>query len=159
MIYKKFFQATICTMIASISALTTHIYVMKWMQPYINAIIEQVTKEGINFNPDPSTYSWIVIGAAYLTAIAMIAVCVFLYYHAQHLIPGKTRFIKMLIVIAILFGIKGDLVRQPIMNFILSYESMDFFTSLKFVILNHIDQWVANIFLVICLVYLCPKKT
>lgn len=159
MVYKKFFQATICTLVASVSALTTHIYVMKWLQPYINAIVEQGIKQGINFNPDPSTYSWIIIGAAYLTAIAMVAVYVFLYYHAQHLISGKTRFMKILIVIAIIFGIGGDLVRQPIMDFISLSGSMDFFTSFRLVTLNHIDKWLANIFLAICLVYLCPKKT
>ena len=127
-------------------------------KPYINAIIEQGTRLGINFNPDPSTYSFIVVGTAYLTAIAMIAVYVFLYYHLQYLTPGKTKFTKSLVVAAILFGIKGDLVRQPIMDFILGYESASFFVALKFVVLNHIDKWLVNIVLAFCLVYFCPKK-
>lgn len=156
--FKLLFQATACTIIAAISSLTIHIYVMRLVQPYIGAIIEQGTKQGINFNPDPSTYSFVVVGAAYLTAIAMVAAYVFLYYHVQHCIPGKTKFAKMLVVTAILFAIKGDLLREPIMNFILSYESMSFFTSLQFVALNHIDKWLSNVFLAFCLVYLCPPK-
>lgn len=147
-----------CTIIAALLSLTAHIYVMKLAQPYIDAIIQQATEQGININPDPSTYSFIVVGAAYLTAILMVAAYVFLYYHAQHLIPGKTKFTKTLVVVAILFGLKGDLVRQPIMNFIVSFESMSFVTTLKFVVLNHIDKWLANILLAFCLVYLCPKR-
>ena len=33
-------QATLCTIIVAIFALTTHIYVMKWLQPYINRVME-----------------------------------------------------------------------------------------------------------------------
>lgn len=154
----KLFQAAVCTIIATILSLTIHIYIIGLAKPYINTIIEQGTRLGINFNPDPSTYSFIIVGAAYLTAIAVIAVYVFLYYHIQYLIPGKTKFAKTFVVAAILFGIKGDLIRQPIMDFILGYESTSFLIALKFVVLNHIDKWLVNIVLAFCLVYFCPKK-
>lgn len=156
--FKQFLQASACALIAAIGSLTMHIYIRQWVQPYINAIIDQGTKAGVNFNLAPSIYSWLVIGAAYLTAIVIIALYVFLYYHVQHLIPGKTVLVRTFIVVAMLFGIKGDLLRQPIMNFIVSYESLGFFISAKLVALDHIDKWLANIFLAICLVNLCPKK-
>jgi hypothetical protein len=155
---KLLLQGAGCTIIAGLFSLTTHIYMMKLVQPYIDAIMQQASQQGINFNPDPSSYSFIVVGAAYLTAILMIAAYVFLYYHAQYMIPGKTNLTKIVAVTAILFCLKGDLIRQPIMNFIMNFESMSFITSFKLVILDHIDKWLANVLLAFCLVYFCPKK-
>ena len=148
-----------CIIVAAILSLTTHIYVMAWLQPYINAIVESGIKQGINFNPDPATYSWLVIGSSYGTAILMVGVYVFLYYHVQNFIPGKTKLAKVLIVIAVLLGIKGDLMRQPIMDFVVSSEAMNASMAFNLVVLNHLDKWLANILLTICLVYLCPKKS
>jgi hypothetical protein len=156
--FKFVVQLVACTVIAALASLTTHIYIMKFVQPCIDSIMEQAARDGINFNTDPSTYSSLIIGAAYLTAIIMIAMYVFLYYQLQNLVPGKTVLKKILFVTLILFGIKGDLIRQPIMNFIVSYELVSFFSACKFVVLNHSDKWIANILLAICLVTLCPKK-
>lgn len=152
-------KCLLCTIFATIVSLTTHIYLMKWMQPSIIAIVDQLTESGININPNPSTYSYLIIDSAYVTAAVMIGIYVFLYYQVQQLIHAKTTCMKALIVTAILFGIKGDLVRQPIMDLIMTLEWVDIFTSLKFVTLNHLDKWLANIFLSFCLVYLCPKKS
>lgn len=156
--FKWAYQITLCTLVATIFSLTTHIYVMKWLQPYVDIIISNCVQQGINFNPDPSTYSWLVVTAAYITAYMMIGVYVLLYYHAQHIIPGKNKLTKWFFLTLIIFGIKGDLIRQPIMNFIVSYESMSLYTSLIFVVLNHLDKWIANIFLAFFLVYFCPKN-
>lgn len=153
-----YFKVFVCTLLATIISLTTHIYVMKWLQPYIDVIVESCIQQGINLNQDPSTYSWLVVGAAYLTAFMMVGVYVFLYYHIQHIIPGKNELTKWLCLTLIIFGIKGDLIRQPIMNFIISYESMNFSTALTFVVLNHLDKWFTNILLAFCLVYFCPKN-
>jgi hypothetical protein len=148
------FKLFACTIMATIAALTTHIYVMKWMQPYIDMLVQ-----GMDMNPAPSTYSWLIIGSAYATAFMMIGVYTLLYYHLQHVVPGTSKLSKCLWVTLIIFAVKSEyLVRQPIMNFILSYESMSFLSALAFVVLDHIDKWLANILLAFCLVYFCPKK-
>ncbi len=152
---KKALQALICICIATGLALTTHIYAAESMKPILE-LMRSITAQG-DSSVDPSTYQPIVIFSAYATAFMMIGFLVFLYYHTQHLLLAKSKLIKVLFVTCILFGFKGDLIRQPIMNFILMYTT-GFNNAFLYVILDNIDKWLANFFLAICLVYLCPVK-
>lgn len=154
---KKAIQAFICISIATVLALTTHIYVAEWMKPFLDKLMQSGTALGGAPSTDPSTYQPIVIFSAYATAFMMIGFLVFLYYHTQHLIPEKSKLIKTLFVTSILFGFKGDLIRQPMMNFILMHTT-GFNNAFFYVILDNIDKWIANLFLAVCLVYLCPDK-
>jgi hypothetical protein len=151
---KKALQAFICTCIATGLALTTHIYVAEWMKPFLDKLI--AAQGGIP-STIPSLYPPIIIFSAYATAFLLIGFLVFLYYHTQHLIKAESRLTKILLVTCILFGFKGDLIRQPIMNFILMHTS-GFNNAFLYVILDNIDKWIANLFLATCLVYLCPYK-
>jgi hypothetical protein len=141
-----------CSIIATVVSLTTHIYVIKWLHPYLEQTMAAMQQA------DPPYYSWFVIGSAYLTATLIMGVYTFLYYHTQDLIPGKNKITKTIIVIALLFCIKGDLLRAPIMDLILNTQVAGLFTAAKFVILNYSDKWLANSLLAATLVYLCPSK-
>ena len=151
---KKALQALICTCIATGLALTTHIYVAEWMKPFLDKLI--AAQGGIP-STNPSLYPSIIIFSAYATAFLLIGFLVFLYYHTQHLIKAESRLTKILLVTCILFGFKGDLIRQPIMNFILMHTT-GFNDAFLYVILDNIDKWRANLLLALCLVYLCPYK-
>ncbi len=43
------------------------------------------------------------------------------------------------------------------MNFILMHTT-SFNNAFLYVTLDNIDKWIANLFLAVCLVYLCPQK-
>lgn len=149
---KKIYKLLFCAVLATIFALTTHIYLSEWMNPFLDSM-----SEGLNMNPDPNTYSHLIIYAAYGTAFLTTGLLVFFYYHTQHLIPGHSKWIKTLIVSAILFCVKGEPIRQPIMNIILNYN-IGIEHPFTFVALQNIDKWVALFLLAVCLVYLCPQK-
>ncbi|MEN8236763.1 MAG: hypothetical protein ABFQ95_04380 [Pseudomonadota bacterium] len=149
---RKNFQAFICVSIATVLALTTHIYVLEWAKPILDTMAQ-----GMNVNPDSSNYPPIIMYSAYATAFFTVGLLVFFYYHAQHLIPGKSNLMKVLLVTAILLGLKGELVRQPLMDLILNY-TLGMEQPFLFVSLNHVDRWLANLLLAVCLVYLCPRK-
>ena len=153
----KIIQALVSVTIATGLALTTHIYLSEFIKPVLDAMMQSSIAGGINPNADSTNYSKIVIYAAYATAFMNIGFLTFFYYHTQHLIPRNSKLIKILLVTAIIFGIKGDLIRQPIMDIILNYD-IGFDKPILFVVLNHADKWLANLFLAICLVYLCPQK-
>ena len=149
---RKIFQAFICVSIATVLALTTHIYILQWAEPILKAMTQ-----GMTANPDPSNYPPVIMYSAYATAFFTVGLLVFFYYHAQHLIPGKSNLIKILLVTLILLGLKGDLIRQPLMDLILNY-TLGMERPFVFVAVNHVDRWLANLLLAVSLVYLCPRK-
>ena len=154
---KKNLQVFMSVVVATVLVLTTHIYMAEWMKPFLDAIMKNATAQGI-LSPDPSHYPPIIMYAAYGTAFMITGSLVFFYYHLQHLVPGKSNFTKILLVTAIIFMLKGgDLIRQPIMDIILNY-TIGFSNPILFVVLNHVDKWLANLLLAICLVFLCPRK-
>jgi hypothetical protein len=152
-----FIRIIFCSLLATAIALTTHIYVLELTKPLLDQMMQDAIAKGINNNPDPFHYGKIIICSAYITAFLTIGVLAFLYYHCQHLIPGRSKFTKFLVATAIIFGVKGELIRQPIMDIILNYTT-GFPNPILFVVLNHTDKWLANILLAACLVYLCPKN-
>lgn len=104
-------------------------------------------------------YSVLIKSAAYGTAFLNVSLIVFLYYHTQHLLPIKSKLGKALIVACILLEIKGNLIRLPIMDVLVNYSfGMHGLEPFKFVGLNKLDQWISNLFIAFCLVYLCPKN-
>lgn len=154
MINNKVSQGFICVIVTAVTTLTTHICISKWLKPILEEMMRNAVGQGIESEAYPS----IIIYAAYITAVLTTGFLVFCYYHVQHLIPGKSKVAKVMSVTAMIFGIKGgDLIRQPIMDIILNHVT-GFENPILFVVLNHMDKWLANIFLAICLVYLCPQK-
>jgi hypothetical protein len=64
---------------------------------------------------------------------------------------------KALFLAAIILEIKGELIRQPLMDWFYNY-SLGMKNPLLFVTLTHADKWVANLLLAFCIVYLCPNR-
>jgi hypothetical protein len=149
---KKIMQALVCLVLATISALTTHIYVSEWVKPLLDTMAQ-----GMDPSPDSSTYPPFIIYAAYGTAFITVALKVFLYYHVQHLLPLKSKVFKILLVAGLMLELNGNLIRQPVMDLLLNY-TIGMKNPLLFVALNHFDKWLANLLLAICLVYVCPQK-
>jgi hypothetical protein len=109
------------------------------------------------YQPDPSAYSINVVIAAYATAFVTVAVLVFIYYYAGHLLAISNRWLKSLALAALLLEVKGDFFRQPVMDFILAV-SLGVDSPINLVILNQADKWVSGFLLAMSLVFLCPTK-
>ena len=147
---KKILQICGCLIAATVLALTTHIYVSEWTKPVVSSMMQDL-------HADPSYYPPIIISAAYGTAFLTVGLLVFLYYHTQHFFPVKSNRSKAFLAACVVLEIKGDLIRQPIMDILLNY-TLGMKNPFLFVALNQADKWLSNLFLAVCLVYLCPKK-
>ena len=150
---KKILQAGLCLVIATVLGLTSHIYISEWAKPILDSMMQ-----GFHI-PESSGYSSAIISAAYGTAFITVGLKVFLYYHTQHLLLIKSNLLKALLVACISLEIKGSLIRQPIMDIIVSYSmGMNGLKPFLFVSINTVDGWVSSLLGALCLVYLCPEK-
>lgn len=151
MVNKKILQIALCLITATVLALTSHIYISEGMKPILDAMMQDVSQ--------PPAYSAFIISAAYGTAVISVGLVVFLYYHTQHLLPIESNLLKVLVIACIILELKGNLIRQPLMNILVNYSmGMDGFKPYVFESLNALDNWVSALLLALCLVYLCPKK-
>ena len=148
---KKILQAGVCLVIATVLALTSHIYISEWVKPTLDSMMQ-------GLQPPPA-YSPFIISAAYITAFIRVTLVIFLYYHTQHLLPIKSNLLKVLLVACILLETHDNLIRQPVMNILVNYTmGMKELEPYVFEALNMFDKWVSAILLAACLVYLCPQK-
>ena len=136
--------------LATMLALSTHIYMMKFCF-YLNNLL----------NPSIPLhcpqYSSFITCSAYLTAIFPTTVLAIAFYFGGVLLPfGKNT--NALILCALVLGIKGELLRMPLMNFVCNIES-GFSSAILYSFFNHFHIWVANLVLSFCIVYICPKKS
>lgn len=147
---RKIFQAGLCLLITTVLALTSHIYISEWVKPTLFSMTQGLHEQA---------YSSMIIFMAYGTAFITVGLVVFLYYHTQHLIPIKSDLIKILMIAAILLELKGDLIRQPIMDILVNYSfGMQGLQPFVFEGYNMLDKWVSALLSSVCLVYLCPNK-
>lgn len=148
---KKILQIGVCLVIATVFALTTHIYILERVKPILDAMMKDTIP--------PPAYSPFIITAAYATAFIKGALVVFLYYQTQHLIPVKSKFLKSLLVACILLEINDNLIRQPLMNILVNHTmGMHGFKPYLFEVLNMLDKWACSLVLALAVVYLCPRK-
>ena len=148
---KKIYQLGLCLVIATVLALTAHIYILGWVKPTLDLMMQGT-------NPPPE-YSPFIISAAYVTAFIRGALVVFLYYQTQHLLPIKSQPLKALLVACILLEINDNLIRQPLMNILVNHTmGMHGLKPYLFEALNMLDKWVSALVLALAVVYLCPKK-
>lgn len=148
---RQLLQAGLCLIIATIFALTSHIYLEEWTKPILDSL-----SQDLNIN---QSYSPMIITAAYGTAFITIGVIVFLYYHAQHLLPIRSNLLKAVTIAAFILELKGYLIRQPLMDALVIYSSgMSGVLPLKIVGLNILNTWTPTLLSALSLVYLCPKK-
>ncbi len=139
-----------CIIFASAMALSAHACIQKFTQPIIAKMLESAAAV-------PSGYPSHIIIAAYLTALLTTSLLVYLYYHLGHLLKIKNKILKTLVISAVLLEIKGDLIRQPLMDYLYNIHLGTAHPAL-FVILNQADKWLPNLILAATLVYLCPLK-
>ena len=147
--HKELLQILLCLVVASVLALTAHIYVSEWVKPILDSMMRGISSEA-------PPYSSFIISIAYATACLTVGVKVFIYYHAQHLLPKWSNPIKTFLVACINLEFNGNLIRQPIMDFLVN-QTTGLKTPFLFVIINSVAKWISALLIAACLVYFCPK--
>lgn len=147
-----YFKLAFCILIATLLALTSHIYVSQWTDPLIAKLTEGIQSSNHNYP------SYIII-ASYTTAFVNVGFLAFLYYHAGYLLPISNPLVKTVVLACILLEIKGNLFRLPIMDYLYNASLDGMQHPLTFVVLNQADKWISSLLLAASLVYLCPLKT
>jgi hypothetical protein len=144
------FRLPLAVCIAAFLALVAHVRLEMWAQPLIHAMTADVL-------PPEEQYPNLIIFMAYATACISVGLIAFLYHHLGQYMPVRKKGLRVLLLAAIVLEIKGDLIRQPVMDFIVNV-TLDLDNPLKFVVVNQMDKWVANLLLATVIVYLCPLK-
>lgn len=137
---KSFFLLSLAT----VFSLTTHIFLMKYSQILIAFLLES--------DAPVTDYNFVTTSLAYLTALCPSFVLFFIYTRIRHLLPKKNNILKALVLTICLLGLKGELFRQPFMNFICSFE-LGAGKALLFTILQQLHIWLSNFVLCTSIVY------
>jgi hypothetical protein len=144
------FRLPLAIMLAAFVGLAAHVRLAAWAMP----VIRDMTA---NLGVPEKDYSALVIFMAYLTACISVGLVAFLYHHLGQYMPVRKKWQRVLLLAAIVLEIKGDLIRQPVMDFI-AQIAYGLETPFRFVVVNQMDKWVANLLLAAVIVYLCPLK-
>jgi hypothetical protein len=144
------FRFPLAVAIAAFVALVAHVRLEVWAMP----ILANMTA---NLAPPEESYPRLLIFMAYFTACISVGVIAFLYHHLGRYMPVRRKWLRVLLLAAIVLEIKGDLIRQPVMDYIVNV-TQGLETPLRFVMINQMDKWVANLLLAAVIVYLCPMK-
>lgn len=147
-------RGIICIVVATVAALSAHIFVQGWAQNIMGP-----TMQGLVLPKDG--YPRIVVVAAYVTALAPTGIVTLIYYWTADRLPIANRPLKALAVTAMLLALKGELIRQPLMNaitYIYVFAKPGTPIPIEAAFLLQADKWAANLALAFCLVYLCPVR-
>jgi hypothetical protein len=139
-----FARILVASVVAAIVALTVHILLQQWAQPIISERMR-----GIEVLRPP--YGAFVTGVAYVTAVVPAIVAAILFYYGAHLLPARSRLGKGLWLGVLILLLKGDLVRQPVMNFLIGNPP-------SVVVLNDLHGIAANLALGLAIGLLCPTN-
>jgi len=134
----------VAAIVAAIVALSLHIFLQQWTQPIIAHLMI-----GVEVARPP--YGPLITTAAYVTAVVPALVAAVLFYYGAHLLPSRSRIAKGLLLGGLIILIKGDLIRQPIMNFLIG-------NPLPVVALTDLHAVAANLGLGLAIGLLCPIK-
>ncbi|WP_420961350.1 hypothetical protein [Brucella sp. IR073] len=143
-----------CVVVATVAALTAHIFVQGWAQNIIGPIMQGLV-------PPKDGYPSVVVVAAYVTALIPTGTVAFVYYWTADRLPIVSRPLRTLVIAAILLALKGDLIRQPLMNaitYMYVFAKPGAPVPVEAGLLLQADKWAANLVLAFCLVYFCPIR-
>lgn len=126
-----------------------------WIQQFSSPILSQL-EQGLQY-PSPEQYNFVFMLVVYLTAIISTALVVFLYYHCGHLLNIKNKIFKSLVLTFILLEIKQDLIRMPVMNWLMHYQ-VGSEHALEITLVRSFDAWSVNLIFAFLLVYFCKTK-
>jgi hypothetical protein len=142
---KKITFFILAIILATAIALTSHIFLLKWLQPLIN---QGLAHAHIIHSKD---YGHLIVSFAYITLLIPVAAIAFIYYFAGHLLPVKTRVMKGVLLGIILLLVKSDLIRQPVMNVLVGVPAW-------VSILQQIQVWVYCLAVTIIIALIIPLK-
>jgi hypothetical protein len=144
------FRLPVTVLAAAFVALVAHVYLETWARPIIRAMTETVT-------PTEGGYPQFIIFMAYFTACISVGVVAYLYHYLGQYMPVRKKWQRVLLLAAIVLEVKGELIRQPVMDFMVNL-TVDIEQPLMFVVVSHMDKWIANLLLAAIIVYLCPLR-
>ncbi len=134
----------IAVIVASIATLTLHIYLLQVITPIINKIGPALT---LQKPPYPLSTNL----AAYITMLVPILVIAIIYRMLGHHLPGNNVFIKGIVLGCLLLLIKGELLRQPLMNVLVG-------NPVWLALLQQSHVWLSNLVLGLIVVLTVPLK-
>jgi len=148
---RLYLKLVLCTLIGAILALSSHIYISEWVNPFITKMME-------GLNSPTGNYPFHITAAAYGTTFVTVGLLVFVYYQAGHLLTISNSGAKVLVLTVIILEMKGSLLRQPLMDYLINSSLYGMEHPFAFILLSNIDKWIANLFISFCLVYFCPTR-
>lgn len=132
------------------AALLTHVVLQRWLAGVQKRLMPGQPHDG------EARYSRFINIMAYLTAVVTVFVLGVIYYHAGKLLPfGALANIALLA--ALLAEVKGVLLREPLMNYVVMRERKMPRPCLS-VLLRYADKWAANAVLAAGLVLFFPVR-
>lgn len=139
----------IAVLIATVLALTAHIYVLRYTAHSLAAL-------GLSGAGGSVPGFWVVV-SAYITEFVDVALLAAIYYIVGDRLVIQSKFLKGVVLGLIICEVKGAFFREPLMNFIyrLSYGMPE---PLKAALLIDLDKWIGNVLLGLVLVFFCPVK-
>ena len=99
----------------------------------------------------PDQYGFKVTFFAYLTLLIPASGIAFLYYFTGKDLPFNSRIVKGILLGIFLLLVKGDLIRQPIMDYLVG-------NPIIVVFLQHAQVWVYNLAITIVIALIVPFK-
>ena len=139
----------LCTTVIAVVALTVHILIQDATRLPIRDLVIGCNSGG--------PYSGSVTLVAYLTALVSTFVAAVLYSYTGHLLPVGNRVGQSVIVGAILLELKGELIREPLVNYFYAIDC-HIHQPLAYAVLSQMDKWLPNLIIAFLLVYMCPLK-
>ena len=111
----------------------------------------------LHWSEEAVVYDWGIVSLAYATLLLQTLFLVFLYYHSSHLIPWRKKLPRALFVTAVVLGIQGELVRQPLMNFVCSLH-LGWKEALCCSFVHQLSIWIPRLVFCTIIVFTIPQK-
>ena len=135
-------KLVLVVVISTVIGLSTHIYLLKIISP---VIAERM--QGVVIQKPP--YSVVITTIAYITFVFPAIGTVLVYYFIQDVFPGKSRVVKGVLFGLLILLVKGELLRQPIMNFIVG-------NPIKITLLQQSQVWLSNLIMCVIIALFTP---
>lgn len=145
----KGLQLLLAALLAAAAGLGVHVAVLRWTTPRLAALAGGTA--------EPPRYSAAINIAAYLTAVASMAILCLAYYFLSGPVLGASVLLNWLIFSLLVLEVKGNILRMPFMSWFAMRES-GHPQPFKAMFLQMLDQWAAGFALALMIVLFCPVR-
>ncbi len=134
----------LATLLASGVGMALHVFLLQTVTPLITHAMQ-----GISIPQPP--YSAIINLFAFITALLPVSGLAFLYYWIGDYIPAQSRLGKGLLLGFSFLFLKGDLIRQPLMNLLVG-------NPWEVVLLQLAEVWIPDLTIAIIIALIIPSR-